>query len=144
MSSKQLYYEDVEEGQEIPGYNLKLDSMRMSWHTSGSQDFNPPHHDVEYIRSTGVPNIFVNTGFTRALVERVLTDWVGDEGWLRKLSYRMTRMNMPGDILICKGKVARKYIKDDTHYVECEVWVENQREEVTTPGTATVILPSKG
>lgn len=142
MTGRQINYEEVEVGQEIPGYNLELDSLRMSLQTSGSQDFNAPHHDVEYIRSTGVPDIFVNTGFTRACLERVITDWMGDEGWLRKLSFRMKRMNMPGDIMTCKGKITKKFLKDDDHFVECDVWVENQREGVTTEATATVILPS--
>jgi len=72
-----------------------------------------------------------------------MTDWIGDEGWLRKLSFRMTRMNMPGDLVTCKGKVTNKYVKDGVYYVECDVWVENQREGVTTPAQATVILPAK-
>jgi len=143
MTVKQLYYEEVEVGQEIQGFSLELDSLRMSLHTSGSQDFNPPHQDVEYVRSTGVPDIFVNTGFIRASLERVLTDWIGDEGWLRKLSFRMIRMNMPGDIMTCKGKVTNKYIEENVHYVECDVWVENQREGVSAPCKATVTLPSK-
>ena len=40
-----------------------------------------------------------------------------------------------------KGKVQRleKYIENSQHLVECEIWVENTKGEVTTPGTALVI-----
>ncbi len=46
--------------------------------------------------------------------------------------------------MIVKGKVAGKYIKDGEHIVECEVWAENEREGLTTPTQATLVIPSKG
>lgn len=77
------------------------------------------------------------------MLSRLITDWIGDEGWLKKLSYQMRRFNIAGDTLSVKGKVIKKYIDDKEHCVECEVWVENQRDGVSVPGTAIVILPSK-
>ena len=52
-------------------------------------------------------------------------------------------MNHPGDTMTMKGKVTRKYVENGDHCVECEVWIENQREGVATPGRAVVILPSR-
>lgn len=139
--AQQVYFEDVEEGQEIPGYSLYLDELRMHLQTSGGQDFARQHHDEEFARSHHNSPRFVNTGFTQAAVSRVLTDWIGDEGWLQKFGTQMRKMNYPGDTMTMKGKVVKKYEKDGQGYVECEVWAENQREGITTPGTATVILP---
>lgn len=48
-----------------------------------------------------------------------------------------------GETWWCKGAVTNKYVEDDQHVVECEIWVENGQGEKTTPGSATVILPSK-
>ena len=42
-----------------------------------------------------------------------------------------------------RGKVTRKYIKDGHALVDIEIRGENQRGELTTPGLATVILPSR-
>jgi hypothetical protein len=55
----------------------------------------------------------------------------------------MRRQQRPGDIMTCKGRVVDKYVRDGQHYVECEVWAENEREGITTPGRAWVILPSR-
>ncbi len=52
--------------------------------------------------------------------------------------------NFPGETLVCRGRVKDKYSKDGRHYVECEVWVENQDGVVAAPGAATVSLPSRG
>ena len=36
-----------------------------------------------------------------------------------------------------------KHIEDETPLVDLEIWAENQRGEVTAPGQATVMLPSR-
>lgn len=143
MAGKQLYWEDVNEGDDIPGYSLVLDETRIVKQVSGSQDFYAVHHDREFARSGGHPDIFVNTGFMRGCFGRLMTDWVGDEGFLRKFKMQMRRMNRPGDVMTLKGKVVRKYVEDGNRLVDCEVWAENTREGITTPCTATAILPSR-
>jgi len=48
-----------------------------------------------------------------------------------------------GETWWCKGTVTNKYVDGDQRMVECEIWVENGKGEKTTPGTATVVLPSR-
>jgi acyl dehydratase len=74
---------------------------------------------------------------------QLFTDWIGDEGWLHKLSIQVRRPIYAGDTTTWKATVTRKYIKDNRHYVECELFAENQRGQISTRGAATVILPSK-
>lgn len=143
MAGKQLCWENVEEGMEIPSYTLEVTPTLIVDQVSGSQDYNLVHHDREFAQSQGAPDAYLNTGFTEAMLCRLITDWIGDEGWLKKLSYQMRRFNTAGDTLTVKGKVSRKYMDDGDHCLECEVWVENQRDGISTPGTAIVILPSK-
>jgi hypothetical protein len=48
-----------------------------------------------------------------------------------------------GDTHWMRGRVTRKYLTDaGSPAVDLEVWGENQRGETTTPGHATVLLPS--
>jgi len=145
MERKQLYWEDVEVGQEIPtSYSLKLDMTRLCLQVSGTQDYYPVHHDRDFAHTQGVPDSFVNTGFLTAASGRLLTDWIGPEGWLHKFRIEMRRMNLLGDTLTVKGKVTDKYVQNGDHYVEADVWCETDREGVTTPCKATLILPSRG
>ena len=81
-------------------------------------------------------------------LSHLLTNWIGDEGWLYGLNLRFTGPVFAGDISTCKGEITRKYVEEGkhwvgSHFVECKVWAENQRGEVSTGGTATVILPSR-
>ena len=58
----------------------------------------------------------------------------------------MKTLNEPfdGETWLCKGKIKKKYTENDEHLVDLEIWVENGKGEPTTPGRATVMLPSKG
>ena len=77
-------------------------------------------------------------------VGQFLTDWMGDDGTLKKFSVQIRHPNIIGDINVVKGKVTAKYISDGEHLVDCEMWVENQAGLITAPGQATIALPSKG
>ena len=140
---KNLYWEDVSEGQEIPSYELAVTPTLIADQVSGSQDYNLMHHDGDFARSQGAPDMYLNTGFIEAMLSRLITDWMGDDGWLEKMSIQMRRFNIFGDKLTVKGKVITKEIQEGAHLIQCEIWVENDREGISVPGKATVRLPSK-
>lgn len=137
------YWEDVQDGEELPSYSLYLDELRFFLQGSGSQDFHMQHVDEEFARRQGVPHRFMNTGFSAAALSRVVTDWMGDEGFLKKFGMQMRRMNFPGDTMTTKGKVTKVYLEGEDGCVDLEVWAENEREGVATPGSATVVLPRR-
>jgi acyl dehydratase len=137
----QRYWEDVREGEVLTGFDLELTMSRMVQQVSGTQDFYPIHHDRDFARSGGHPDIFVNTAFTRAALCRLLTDWAGAEGFVKRLGFQMRRYHLLGDTMRVRGKVVKKYRQDGRGAVNLEVWAENAREGIATPGTATVHLP---
>ncbi len=73
----------------------------------------------------------------------LLTNWMGDDGFLWKFSAQIRRMNLIGDTTWNKGKVIGKYCDNGKYCVDIDVQSVNQRGEVTIPGSATVILPSR-
>lgn len=141
----QRYWEDVQAGDEIPGFSLALNWTRMAAQVSGSQDFYPVHHDPDFAQAGGHADVFYNTGFTRACLCRLLTDWMGPEGWLRKLRFEMRRMNMNGDTIQVRGAVVRtrEVAGEADNEVDLELAIANEREGVTTPAWAVVQLPSR-
>jgi acyl dehydratase len=139
----QRYWDDVNEGDDVPGYSMKLDWTRMVRQVSGTQDYYQVHHDPEFARESGHPEIFINTGFYQSSFSRLLNSYVGDDGWLRKFKMDMRAPNYLGDIVTFKGTVARKYrTEEGAHALDLEVWAENERG-VTTPALATVYLPAR-
>ncbi len=154
--AKQLYWEDVEVGSEItPLPKVATTQMLVKW-AGASGDFNPLHYDDSFAASEGVGKPIVHGQLKRAWLVQLMTDWIGEQGTLKRFScqYRgidhprlmisMTEYEKEGETWLCKGKVTKKYVEDGEHYVDCDIRVENGKGEVTTPGKATVILPSRG
>ena len=52
-------------------------------------------------------------------------------------------MDVPGEPITARGTVSRVYQENGENLVECQIWLENPRGENTTPGSATVALPSR-
>ena len=71
------------------------------------------------------------------------TNWMGDDGFLWKQSDQTRKFNFHGDTQWVRAKVSGKRREGDLNVVDLEVWCENQRGEVATPGTASVLLPSR-
>src|SRR6266545_3821902 len=124
----QPYWEDVAVNEEIEGLSLDITARRLVLQGSGSQDWYPLHFDAGFARKAGHADVFVNTGFLQAALVRVITDWMGDEGFLKRLRFEMRRQQRPGDTMFCKGKVTAKHERDGEALVELEVWAENERE----------------
>jgi acyl dehydratase len=74
----------------------------------------------------------------------LLTNWMGDEGWLKKNYAEYRRFVYLSDTVWFTGKIVKKYIdKDGDYCVEIETHGMNQRGEDTIPGRSVVVLPSR-
>ena len=101
------------------------------------------HHRESVAKEVGVPGTYDYGPQRSSWMASLVTNWMGDAGFLKRVRTEMRRFNTMGDSTWCKGKVTRKYIEDGHALVDIELWGENQRGEITTPGLATVILPSR-
>lgn len=70
-----------------------------------THDFYPIHHDVDWARSLGQPDIFTNILTTTALVGGVVTNWAGPKTVLKSTDLRLLVPNFPGDTLVLQGEV---------------------------------------
>jgi acyl dehydratase len=102
------------------------------------------HWDAEWARRAGNPSIYDYGRMRETWLIHLCTDWMGDDAWLWKLDCQFRRFNYVGDTHWVRGRVVRKTLLDgDRPAVELELAGENQRGEVTTPGHATILLPSR-
>jgi len=107
------------------------------------------HSDIEWHFSDrqaqirGEPRAFHFGALARQLMARLVTNWMGDDGFLRKFNWRHLARTAVGDTIVARGKVTDKRVGDDEHLVDLKVWVENMRGNITEVAIATVSLCSK-
>ncbi len=101
------------------------------------------HWEPERARELGLPNSYDYGGMRETWLVHLLTDWIGDDGWLWKLRCEHRKFNYLGDTTWVRGSVTDKRKVDGRNEIHIEVRCENQRGEITTPGTAVVLLPSR-
>ncbi len=103
----------------------------------------PSMFDVKTMADRGIPRIHDAGAQRNAWRNMVLTNWMGDDGFLWKSRAEVRGFNQEGDVTWCKAKVNKKYVQNGRYCVDINCWCENQRHDVTMPGEGTVILPSR-
>jgi len=141
--TEQLYYEDVVVGSEITPLVKQPTTRQLVMWAGAVGDYLPIHYDKDFAQSRGLPGVIVHGQLVGAFLGQLITDWIGEQGVLRKLSCSYKGMNYPGEALTCRGEVTKKYVRDGQYYVECDLWVENSKGEKTASGMAIVMLPSR-
>lgn len=139
----QVFYEDVEVAMEIPTLTKHPTTRQLVKWAGASGDFYEVHYDKDFAKSQGLDSVILHGRLKAAFLGEMITDWIGPEGILEKLTCQYRGMDIPDEDIVCRGKVEKKYIKDGKHCVELNIWTQNPREEKTTVGTAIVGLPSR-
>ncbi|MFH0789873.1 MAG: MaoC family dehydratase N-terminal domain-containing protein [Pseudomonadota bacterium] len=86
----------------------------------------------------------IDLGFQRVCwLGHVVTNWMSDYGFLKKLEARLKGLVQFGDTTWCQGKVTQKTMEGKEYLVELELFCNNQHGEITATGKAVVALPSK-
>ncbi len=141
--SDQLYFEDIEEGMELPTVEKNPTTQQLVKYAGASGDYYQIHYDQGFAEANGLPNVILHGALKNAFLGHLMTNWVGEHGTLRKLSAQYRGMDVPGTPIYAKGVVTKKYVENGENLVECDIWLENHKGEKTTPGSALVALPAR-
>ena len=100
------------EGEVLPDFDLKVTSTVIVAGAIASRDFMPVHHDPEYARAQGAPDLFMNILTTNGYVARFVTDWAGPAARLHRISIRLGAPAVPGQIMRFSGRVTDEAVED--------------------------------
>ena len=100
------------------------------------------HWESFMAHEVGMPGVYDMGPHRVSWLCRFITDWMGDDAFLVRLSAQLRRPNIVGDVTRLRGKVQRKWVENGLHLVQCDLWAINQRDEIIMPGSAVVSLPS--
>jgi 3-hydroxybutyryl-CoA dehydratase len=142
--NQELYFEDINVGDSIPsreyGPLTIVDTVRWAGLQENTQHL---HYDRDHVREhNGLPTFIASGAYRQALLIRMLTDWIGPRGWLRKISVRHTYSTFEGDLMRFGGQVVEKSSDTSDSWVACEIEGSNQDSRQILTGRCTLLLPA--
>ena len=139
----QVYWDDVKEGTELPDLVKHPTTQQLVKYAGASGDYYQIHYDQTYARSNDLEDVILHGALKNAVLGHLVTKWMGPAGDLKRLVCQYRGMDIPGTPVTIKGVVTKKYQESGDNLVDCEIWLQNEKGEKTTPGSATVALPSR-
>jgi acyl dehydratase len=103
-----LDWRDIKVGDEVTPLEIPVTATVIVAGAIASRDFMPVHHDPEFAKKQGSPNMFMNILTTNGLCVRFLTAWAGPEAMVTKLAIRLGVPAFPNDPLRFTGSVTGK------------------------------------
>jgi acyl dehydratase len=135
-------WDDLPEGAAGPeplvlGPLTRTDLVR---YQGASGDFNPIHHDEPFARAAGYPAPLGVGMLPAGALAAWAARWLGAEN-VRRTRVRWQEQVWPGDVLTCRGKVARRYEEGGERRVDVELTCTRQTGGVAIQGWATFVVP---
>ena len=132
-----MRYDEIEIGALLPEVRDEISYRRVMMTAAATWDYFPGHHDPDYARRHGHPNVFVNTMHFMGFVDRVVTDWAGPLARVVRRKVSLARSIYAGDTMVGNALVVGK--RDGT-LVDLEVTVTNQDGDLCCPAEVTISL----
>jgi acyl dehydratase len=102
------------------------------------------HWEEEFAHEVGAPGAYDYGPERCSWLTHHLTNWMGDDAFLRRAECKVRRHNPQGDMLFIDGKVTRKFVDGGRHLVEIAQVGVNQDGEQSVVGSGVVELRSRG
>ncbi len=139
---EQTNFEQIQLGDQIPEREFGPLTIQETVRWAGFQENSAQlHYDREHARGHSGLKTFIASGeYRQALLMRVLTDWIGPRGVLRKLSLRQTFPTFEGDLMHFSAKIIEKSPNESEPWIVCELIGKNQEYHQILTGQCTLLL----
>lgn len=101
------------------------------------------HYDKDAAKQMGHPTALVFAAMQEAYISETLSNWMGDSGFIKKLTHRARKPCFHGDMIFTKGSVVRKFEENGESLVEVSITTVNQNGVEICPSKAIIRLPRR-
>jgi acyl dehydratase len=101
------------------------------------------HQDHSVARAIGMPGAYDNGHQRMGWLTHAVTNWMGDDGFLKELSIKIERPNVFGNTTWFTGRVTDVFDDGGQPCVSADLQGESQTGEINTTATAIVALPTR-
>jgi hypothetical protein len=134
-------WDSIKEGDLLPELKKTPGVTQLVKYAAGSGDFNPLHHDFAFPQSKMIGSIIIHGRFKYASLGELVSNWLGHQGRIKKISCQYRGMDFPDREMACKGVVERKWEEGGEKLAEVNIWTEDDEGKKNTPGKAIVVFP---
>ncbi len=124
-------------GDALPVRELRPDIVQMFFYNAALWNAHKIHFDRAYATGVeGLPGLVIPGPLLGDYLTQVALEWLGDTGRLVSIEYSNRRVSYVGETLRATGRV--KAVDREKREAALELFVLDEANEVTTPGSAVV------
>ena len=118
-------------------------SQQLVKYAGASGDYYQIHYDDGFARNNGLPGIIIHGALKNAFLGQLVTDWMGPNGQLKKLSVSYRAMDIPNEDLVCSGTVTDKRVEDGVgRRASIDVSIDSWNDASKTAPILGLIFPT--
>ena len=101
---EQIYWEDVEEGMDLPSLVKNPTTQQLVKYAGASGDYYQIHYDKDFAQSTGLDDVIIHGALKNAFLGQLVTQWMGPQGNMKRLACQYRGMDFPGQPATIKAR----------------------------------------
>jgi len=137
---KTIKFDDVNQGEEIPSIEFgPIKQMDLVRYAGASGDFNPIHTDPTLAKEYGLDGTIAHGMYIMSQLSRVCSNWI-NPNQVSNYNVKFRGMAIPGETIICTGKIKRKTEKEGKRTILVALQAANSEGDIKVSGDFTVIF----
>nr|WP_321440607.1 MaoC family dehydratase [uncultured Hyphomonas sp.] len=135
-----IEFDSVEVGDELPEHvSPEITRHVLALFCGSSGDHNPMHVDIDFAKSSGMPDVFAHGMLSMAYLAQLLTHWV-PQSQLREWNVRFLAITPVHVRVKCTGKIIEKFTSDGENLVRLDINAHTDAGSHTLAGEAVIAL----
>lgn len=102
-------------------------------------------HHIHYSRDAavkeGLPDVVVQRALLGNFFARLLTDWMGHDGLVTRLSWKVLGSALPGSDMHCNGAITDAQLDGDARLLSCDLQITDAAHRLISQASAVLRLP---
>ena len=132
------FWDDIEPGAPIDELVKKPDHIQVFMYSAITWNRHMIHYNSNQANAEGHKDVVVQRALLGSYLAQMITDWVNENGMLRRLEWKVFQSAFPGDVLTCRGEVVEIASTADEKKITCNVHIENQKKDIIVKGQAVI------
>jgi acyl dehydratase len=134
----ELKYDKIKEGDELPSLQKPpIEQVQLVRYAGASGDFNQIHTVDAYAKEAGLGGTIAHGMLIMGILGQMVSGFAGVKNVIR-FGVGFKAMTRPGDVLTAGGTVKKKFEDNGKKFIECKLYVKDQKDEVKIDGKAVI------